>query len=132
MRAMLLPILLALAAGCMPGLYTSRPEVRGVVLDAATSRPIEGAKVAIGESTVRGSELSTTSDAAGAFTLPRARRFMVYHLLQGQNRWSYRVTAAAPGFAGAETQVSEVGQMPPKRIDGLRFELTGSRPLTSD
>lgn len=116
----------------MPGSYTSRPEVRGIVVEAGSGRPIAGANVAIVESIFGDPGTSATTDATGAFTLPRARRFMVYHLLQEQSRWSYRVTADARGFAGSEAQVSERGQMPPKRIEGLRFELSGSRLFGTD
>jgi hypothetical protein len=116
-------------AGCMPGVYTSRPEIRGVVVAADTAEPISNAAVTVEEDRVGNPTVTVTSDARGTFRVPRATKFWFYSLMQSQAKWSYSVRAEAPGFTPTSVEVSEIGQMPPTKVEGVRLELAGSHPM---
>jgi len=125
---LVLPLLMLDSAGCMAGVHTSRPEIRGTVVAATTAEPIGNATVTVDEDRIGNPAITVASDAQGNFRVPRATKFWVYWLMQGQAKWSYAVRAEAPGFDANTLELSETGQMPPKEVDGVRIELSRSRP----
>jgi hypothetical protein len=110
-----------LLAGCVPGFYTSRPEVRGTVVEAETGAPIEHAMVKIRSHPMRYPAVVVFTDKDGSYYLPRYRSFMTWSPYWGKYDWRRTVYANAPGYTESQVELSSFGQMPPKRFDDVRF-----------
>jgi hypothetical protein len=71
---------------------TTTKSVRGVLYNAATGQPVEGAMVMIAEGTYEHQDIAAQSDAQGSFYLPEIKVPGTYTLLINYNDQSRRIT----------------------------------------
>jgi hypothetical protein len=125
----LLAALLGLG-GCipMPYRFTLRPEVSGVILDAASSAPISNATVTCTTPTLsRGgtTDQVANSDASGRFDIPAMKRWGVYIMPMDYFFRPSRVVVAAPDHESRSLQVAaDQPQGKPADLGDIRLKAT--------
>lgn len=115
------------AGGCLPTVYSKRPEVRGTVRDT-TGAPIKGATVRVSAAETPpkmpvGGPAAARSDARGRFKVSGSPQFGFYRLFAKQREWTWNVQAEAPGHTSARVELFHRGRMPKGKFENLKFRL---------
>src|SRR6266699_738111 len=105
---LLLALALAQAAGCIPLRVEDTPRVQGLVLDAATNRPVQGARVYFEDFPAH----ATISGADGSFTLPAVRRWHAVPLVGVMDRFDLmRLSVESPHYARTRTYLKIISHI---------------------
>ena len=115
------------SGGCLPTIYSKRPEVRGTVRDTAGA-PVKGATVRVTAAEMPpkvpvGGPKAARSDARGRFKVPGTPQFGFYRLFGKQREWTWDVQAEAPGHTSGRVKLFHRGRMPKGKFDNLKFRL---------
>ena len=126
-RATAVALLAAGSGGCLPTIYSKRPEVRGTVRDI-TGAPIRGATVRVSAAETPpkvpvGGPATAKSDARGQFKVPGSPQFGFYWFFAKQRDWTWDVQAEAPGHTSARVELFHRGKMPKGKFENLKFKL---------
>jgi hypothetical protein len=110
---LLLAVALAQAAGCIPLRVEDTPRVQGVVVDAATNRPVQGARVYFEDFPAH----AAISGADGRFTLPAVRSWRAVPLVGVWDRFDLmRLSVESPHYERATLEYGHTGDIDDVRI----------------
>lgn len=93
-----------LVAGCFPYHFTARPGVSGVVVDAATSKPIPNAAITLSESAGK-AETSADTDASGRFRIASRQVWGIYIVTLDTFPFRTNATISALGYESVSIPV---------------------------
>jgi|SRR5437879_4225591 len=108
-------VALVQAAGCIPLRIQDTPRVQGVILDAATNQPVQGARVCFEGFAARAVE----SGVDGSFVLPAVMKWHGVPLVGVMDRFDLmRLTVESPGYESVSLEYGHTGV-----VDNVRIAL---------